>query len=1017
MSREVNGCWRVMPWCVIAHLLLIVCAKAGERIELRSRHLALEFRPETATACAWENLLTSARLEFTGGCELQLEVGEKPELARTVEFVLAGPVEFAPQADRATMRLRSADGAITAVLSYWTDEMARIVHKSAEIVNAGAAPLRVLSVVLGRYRVKARTEGGERGFPLYLDGQFFVSLAHPAGFAHIENGQVVLRQYPGVKLAPGQRFHSMEAVYGVSPENGAREAFVEHIRSRMRRIVRGHRGPYAVLEAFGGQPDGDFYCKESYLLEHLAKVEKSLNAGGPRFDFYCTEFWHDSAGDLTTFHPKNFPHGYARVRDEILRLGMKPALWIDSGGLPDWTIGRNPAVRGCFTEGDGRGQLCRASEPINSMYKQAFIHQVRANKVGLLKFDNLGPDCQPPGCNNPAHGHLPGPLYSVEAIHSAVIDFLQALDKACPEVFIILYWGYRSPWWLLYGDMYFESGLHIEGASAADCPAPFARDSVTLRLDQAQSLIRDTPWLGKDSLGIWLSEWPWNSCVGKGRWQEGLVMDMFRGNLLAQIWTDTNFLTPAERTQLADFLALLRANPACFDQCRFITGDPSKPGLYGYAACDGRRNLLAMHNAQLTDTVANLDLSGGGRLFGHGPWDVYRWYPQPARLVGNSENLPDDLRPVRGSGVSPLEECGGTPDLRSSRMTSKSWGNEAKMAMRPYEVVLLEVVPRGQAPSLLRAMRAAPMPTSFREPTRRLELLKQASPISPAKETVWHVVRPASVRAGKATLALLDDSSVLASGDNVSGDVYTIKAPTDLRTVGAVLLETLSDNSLPEGGPGRAVNGNYALTKFRMLIAAREGAGEVAEVRLRRARADFSQTTFGGWPVEAALGGSATRGWSIHPQTGRPHAAIFELERPIKTKSGQRLTFQLTQGERGHSLGRLRLSVTEQQTPQLPASYRQRIQVLSTHIPSSHSAGLLLLTANKDASLARVTLGGKELSLNPVWSEHASWQASWKAWRAELPPCGDIRQLSVFCPESPPGAIPMDAYWIPRDRQ
>ena len=68
---------------------------------------------------------------------------------------------------------------------------------------------------------------------------------------------------------------------------------------------------------------------------------------------------------------------------------MQPGFWIDSGGQPEWTIGDNPAVRGSFTKGEGLGELRRASEPINSMYKKAFIHHIRENQVRLLKFDNL----------------------------------------------------------------------------------------------------------------------------------------------------------------------------------------------------------------------------------------------------------------------------------------------------------------------------------------------------------------------------------------------------------------------------------------------------------------------------------------------------------------------------------------------------------------------------------------------------------------------------------------------------
>ena len=141
-------------------------------------------------------------------------------------------------------------------------------------------------------------------------------------------------------------------------------------------------------------------------------------------------------------------------------------------------------------------------------------------------------------------------------------------------MFILLYWGYRSPWWLLHGDTLFDSGIGIEAASPSSQPAAFARDSVTQKLDQAQRHACDVPALGKDSLGVWLSNWAWNSSIGKERWQEGFVMDLCRGSMLAQIWADNDWLSPPEWKQLAEFLALLRAQPKCFGNPRFILGNP-----------------------------------------------------------------------------------------------------------------------------------------------------------------------------------------------------------------------------------------------------------------------------------------------------------------------------------------------------------------------------------------------------------------------------------------------------------
>ena len=49
--------------------------------------------------------------------------------------------------------------------------------------------------------------------------------------------------------------------------------------------------------------------------------------------------------------------------------------------------------------------------------------------------------------------------------------FLQSLDRECPDVFIMLYWNYRSPWWLLYADTVFDVGMHMEGAGFFSLPA------------------------------------------------------------------------------------------------------------------------------------------------------------------------------------------------------------------------------------------------------------------------------------------------------------------------------------------------------------------------------------------------------------------------------------------------------------------------------------------------------------------------------------------------------------------
>jgi len=51
-----------------------------------------------------------------------------------------------------------------------------------------------------------------------------------------------------------------------------------------------------------------------------------------KWDYYGIEFWHDPAADLSAPNVRNFPNGFAKTMREIARQGMKPGLWIDSGG-------------------------------------------------------------------------------------------------------------------------------------------------------------------------------------------------------------------------------------------------------------------------------------------------------------------------------------------------------------------------------------------------------------------------------------------------------------------------------------------------------------------------------------------------------------------------------------------------------------------------------------------------------------------------------------------------------------
>ncbi len=672
--------------------------RADGRLSLCSPFFVYRLSAEDGLrAESWENRLTGRALNLGNGPEVAFDIGLPGQPLRTPKLrVTKSPTATEGAGGQAVFELASDNPKASVTLTYRWDAKQPVLHKVVKITNAGDQEWnRLLNVRLGDYALDGNAPapaGAERGFPVYAAGEYFLTLAHPAGAAEAKGGRVVLQQNPGARVKPGGTFTCMEAVYGVAPVGQARRVFLDHVTSRMRRTVRGHDKPYAIFEPFGARPGGDFDETEAFVLDSIAKVAEGQRDSGCRFDLYSVDFWVDYRGTLKECDPQRFPNGLEPIREELDRLGTELGLWIDSS-WEKWSIGGNPQVRPCLNVDPqrpesrkevtwGRESFCRATEPIRSMYTQAFRHHIRENGVRLLKFDNLASVCV-----NPNHDHLPG-MYSTEPIYDGVIEFLRALDRECPEVFLMLYWGYRSPWWLLHGDTLFDSGIGIEAASPSTFSAPHTRDSVAQKLDQAQWHAGDVPSLGKDSLGIWLSDWWWNSSIGKERWQEGFVMDLCRGSLLAQPWSDAPWLTPPERKQMAEFIALLKARPDCFRNPRFVVGDPRRDEPYGYCCSDGTRAFVALHNCSWSDNAITLRLNPSWGLPSGRTWNIYRWYPDPAKLRGDEETFRET----------------------------------AVIGLRPFDVVLFEVVPSGQTPSLDRAFETRPMPVSFSVASRSVEV-------------------------------------------------------------------------------------------------------------------------------------------------------------------------------------------------------------------------------------------------------------------------------------------------------
>jgi hypothetical protein len=159
----------------------------------------------------------------------------------------------------------------------------------------------------------------------------------------------------------------------------------------------------------------------------------------------------------------------------------------------------------------------------------------------------------------------------------------------------------------------------------------------------------------------------------------------------------------------------------------------------------------------------------------------------------------------------------------------------------------------------------------------------------------------------------LKDGSYLASGKSPDFDTYTFVMDTRLQGIAAIRLEALTHESLVRRGPGRASNGNFALSDFRVTAAPLHGKGKPTPVKLVKPRATFEQK---GLPVAAAIDADKKSAWAVDPQIGKDQVAVFETESPVGFEGGTILTFTLAfNNNTRHAIGRLRLSISTAPRP------------------------------------------------------------------------------------------------------
>lgn len=199
-----------------------------------------------------------------------------------------------------------------------------------------------------------------------------------------------------------------------------------------------------------------------------------------------------------------------------------------------------------------------------------------------------------------------------------------------------------------------------------------------------------------------------------------------------------------------------------------------------------------------------------------------------------------------------------------------------------------------------------------------------------AKAIAWTTVRPASATSNSPQLTILDDNSVLSTGDLTKRDVYTLRFNSPLPNLRAIRLEAIADDRLPKRGPGRTYFegplGDFVLSELVVTVN-----GQPA--KLTAATQSFAN---GKHDAATSIDGNPATGWSISGAQGRSHTAVFSFADSVA--NADNLQIQLIfEKHYPAALGRFRFAFTQATPPADAAQHPVEVQTLLTLSPEQRT--------------------------------------------------------------------------------
>ncbi|MEZ6082297.1 MAG: DUF1549 domain-containing protein, partial [Pirellulaceae bacterium] len=174
-----------------------------------------------------------------------------------------------------------------------------------------------------------------------------------------------------------------------------------------------------------------------------------------------------------------------------------------------------------------------------------------------------------------------------------------------------------------------------------------------------------------------------------------------------------------------------------------------------------------------------------------------------------------------------------------------------------------------------------------------------------SKVNHWQIAQPASATATTPALTILDDESILASGDFRKSDTYDVQFSELPAGVTGFRLEVIPDERLPRGGPGAVYYEGPLGDFFLSEVSFSQGGQRHQVIEATQSFANGDNT------AAKCIDGNKQSGWSIDGGQRRRHVAVFRLAEPTAEASPLSISM-LCERWYAPGIGRFRWSYTSE---------------------------------------------------------------------------------------------------------